>query len=79
MSSLYRNLNGTRISIKVVDSDTNELLFEVGDRNFMNINEFFTEYYVTELMRQKYGDDYAKYYPNLTTFVVANYTVNPPK
>lgn len=76
MGNLYRNLNGTRITIKVVDTDTNELLFEVADRNFMNINEFFSEYYVTELMRQKFGDDYDEHYPNITTFVVANYSVD---
>lgn len=75
MAALYRNLNGTRIILKVVDTDTNELLFEVPDRNFMNLNEFFTEYYITELMRQKYGDDYEEYYPNITAFVVANYSV----
>ena len=75
MGRLYRNNDGTRIIIKVIDADTNEPLFEVRDRNFMNINEFFTEYFLTELMRQKYGDDYDEYYPNITTYVVGNYSI----
>jgi exonuclease I len=76
MSRLYRNIEGTRIIIKFVDTDTNELLFEVRDRNWMNIGDFFTETYITELMRQKYGDDYEEYYPNITVFVVGNYSVD---
>ena len=75
MGRLYRNNDGTRIIIKVIDADTNEPLFEVRDRNFMNINEFFTEHFLTELMRQKYGDDYDEYYPNITTYVVGSYSI----
>ena len=76
MAGLYRNTDGTRIVIKVIDADTNELLFEIRDRNWMNVAEFFTEHYISELMRQKYGDDYDEYYPNITTFVVGNYSIS---
>ena len=40
----------SRISIKFINADTEETLFEVPDRNWMNIGEFFTDHTVTQLM-----------------------------
>ena len=42
-----------RLTIKYVDTDTDEILFEVGDRNWSNVGEFFTDHYVNTIMTQE--------------------------
>jgi len=37
----------SRIPVKFIDNDTEELLFEIKDRNHMNIGELFTDYVVS--------------------------------
>jgi hypothetical protein len=43
-----------RLVVKFIDSETEEVLFEIRDRNWMNIGELFTTHYVTTLMEQEY-------------------------
>ena len=39
-----------RISIKFIDADTEEQLFEIKDRSWMNIGELFTDGIATSLI-----------------------------
>lgn len=38
-----------RLTVKFVDSNTNELLFEVNNRNIMDIGEMFSDTYVNQI------------------------------
>lgn len=40
----------SRITIKFIDADTEEQLFEIPDRNWMNMGEIFTDNYANELL-----------------------------
>lgn len=42
-----------RITVKFIDADTEKTLFEVPDRNWMNVGEFFTNTYTNSLMMQE--------------------------
>ena len=42
-----------RITVKFIDSDTDQILFEIKDRSWMNIGELFTDQIVTTLMEQE--------------------------
>ncbi len=41
-----------RLAVKFFDGDTKEQLFEINDRNWMNVGELFADHYVTELVKQ---------------------------
>ena len=41
-----------RLSVKFFDGDTNKQLFEIKDRNWMNVGELFADHYVSELIKQ---------------------------
>jgi len=41
-----------RLSVKFYDGDTREELFEIKDRNWMNVGEMFADHYVTEMINQ---------------------------
>jgi hypothetical protein len=41
-----------RIFVKFIDGETNNVLFEIHDRNWMNVGELFTDQYVDELIKQ---------------------------
>jgi len=43
----------SRITAKFIDNDTEELLFEVNDRNHTNIGELFTDYVVSSLAERE--------------------------
>jgi hypothetical protein len=43
----------SRITVKFIDNDTEELLFEVNDRNHTNIGELFTDYVVSSLAERE--------------------------
>jgi len=40
----------SRITIKFIDADTEEQLFEIPDRNWMNMGEIFTDNYANDLL-----------------------------
>lgn len=42
----------SRLSVKFFDGDTNELLFEISNRNWMDIGEMFAAHNVSELIDQ---------------------------
>lgn len=41
-----------RLTVKFFDGDTNEQLFEIKDRSWMNVGEMFADHYVTQLVEQ---------------------------
>lgn len=51
----YVNTSGHRINIKFIDGDTDELLFEVKDKTWMEVGQFMTNGYVTEVVRNYLG------------------------
>lgn len=46
-----------RLNVKFIQASTGKTLFEIKDRDWMNVGELFTDHYVTELMRQTYDDE----------------------
>jgi hypothetical protein len=44
--------NTPRLSVKFFDGDTNEQLFEIKNRNWMDVGELFADHYVSELIIQ---------------------------
>ena len=51
MEKKYKKLT-PRLSVKFIDSKTNELLFEIDDKTWMSIGEMFADGYVDELIKQ---------------------------
>jgi hypothetical protein len=45
-----------RITVKFIDSDTEELLFEIKDRSWMNIGELFSDGVASSLILQEFKD-----------------------
>jgi len=43
-----------RLTVKFVDSDTNEILFEVKDRTWMNVSELLTDGAITNIMKNEW-------------------------
>jgi hypothetical protein len=43
----------SRITVKFIDGDTEELLFEIKDRNHTNLGELFTDYVVSSLAERE--------------------------
>jgi hypothetical protein len=48
--------NTPRLSVKFFNGDTNEQLFEIKNRSWMDVGELFADHHVTELLRQTYPD-----------------------
>lgn len=65
----YINTSGHRINLKFIDGDTNELLFEVKDKSWMEVGQFMTNQYVTDVLRNSLGMDEAP--DNLVVMTVA--------
>lgn len=65
----YVNQGGHRLSLKFIDGDTNELLFEIKDKSWMEIGQFMTNGYVTEIVRNSLGLEDAP--ENLVVMTVA--------
>lgn len=43
-----------RLTVKFVDSDTDEILFEVKDRTWMNIGEIMSDGAITSIMKNEW-------------------------
>ena len=41
-----------RLTVKFFDGNTNKQLFEIKDRNWMNVGEMYADHYVSELIKQ---------------------------
>jgi hypothetical protein len=64
--------NTARLTVKYIDSDTEETIFKVEDRNWMNVGELLSDHYVTEVLRQNVKGDIPV---NLLVIVVGEYTL----
>ena len=45
--------NSTRINVQYLDSETDEILFEIKDRNWMNVGELLTDTYSSGLIERE--------------------------
>ena len=43
----------SRITVKYINADTEEQLFEVSDRNWMNVGELMTSHYSNDLLQRE--------------------------
>ncbi len=48
------NKETPRISVKIYDSNTEELLFTITNRTWMDIGQVFTSHNITELMKNEF-------------------------
>ena len=59
-----------RLIIKFINNDTDEILFEIKDRTWMNVGELLNNIAVDNIMKHEFKDNYPK---NLMVLVVAEY------
>ena len=61
-----------RLTVQYVDADTEEIVFEVNDKNWMNVGELLSDHYVNEVISQ----NVSKVPENLMVLVVGEYTLH---
>lgn len=61
-----------RLTVKYINGDTDETIFEVNDRNWMNVGELLSDHYVTEVLTA----NKIKKPQNLMVLVVGEYTLH---
>jgi len=64
-----------RINVKYVQASTGKVLFEIKDRDWMNVGELFTDHYVTQLMQQTYENDDLKKIGKIIVVAAGDYLV----
>ena len=52
---IYRKAT-SRLTVKFVNSDTEEVLFEVNDRSWMNVGDILTDGAITSIMANEWRD-----------------------
>lgn len=62
-----------RITVKFVDANTEELLFEIKDRNHLNVGELFSDYVVDNIMKNHFKDNPMP--ENIMILAVADYSL----
>ena len=53
MSKVRYTKENPRILVKFIDNNTDETLFEIKDRNWMNLGELFTDHVANSLIEQE--------------------------
>lgn len=61
-----------RLTVQFVDGDTENILFEVKDRTWMNVGELLTDGAINSIMAHEYKGDYPE---NLMVLVVGEFTL----
>lgn len=67
--------DSSRLTVQYVDADTDDILFEVPNRNWMNVGELLTDHYVDEMVKtnaKRKGFDPPE---NLLVIVAAEFTL----
>ena len=65
--------NSPRITVKFINADNEEELFEIKDRHHMNIGEIFTDGVATSLIEQEFKNK--KYVPkDILVMAIATFT-----
>ena len=62
-----------RLVVKFIDSNTDETLFEIKDRTWMNIGEVLTDSAISSIMTTEYKHEPPE---NLMVLVVGEYDLN---
>lgn len=65
-----------RITVKFINADTEEVLFEIKDRSWMNLGEIYPDYTITQLMEQQLAAKNIKKAPkNILVLAVGEYSL----
>ena len=57
MELSYTKGQPPRLTLQIYDVETEEVILTIDDLNWMNVGQMFTDYYVDQLMKQKFGAD----------------------
>ena len=68
----YRKKN-PRIAVKYIDSDTDNVLFEINDRNHTNIGELLSDYFADTVVKDELSKLKIPLPKNLMILCVAEY------
>lgn len=68
----YKKLT-PRLSVQYVDSTTEEILFEINDRTWMNVGELLTNEFVDRIVKAECGNNINKLPEKLMVLVVGEY------
>jgi hypothetical protein len=63
--------NTPRLTVKFINADTEDVLFEVHDRSWMNVGELLSDFYVDNLMKTELKNK--KLPKNLLVLVVSEF------
>jgi len=58
-----------RLTVKYINADTEETIFELNDRTWMNVGELLSDHYVNEIVKQNINNPPE----NLMVLVVGEY------
>jgi adenylate kinase family enzyme len=59
-----------RLTVKYINADTEETVFEINDRTWMNVGELLSDHYVNEIVKQHINNPPK----NLMVLVVGEYS-----
>lgn len=62
-----------RLTVQYINADNDDIIFEVKNRNWMNVGELLADHYVTEVLSQNVKEELPE---NLMVLVVGEYTFN---
>lgn len=65
-----------RLKVQYINAVNDDIVFEVNNRNWTNVGELLSDYYVTEVLKQNIKENLPE---NLMILVVAEYTLNEKK
>jgi hypothetical protein len=65
--------NSPRLTVKFINADTEDVLFEVRDRSWMNVGELLSDFYVDNLMKTELKGK--KLPKNLLVLVVSEFNL----
>lgn len=63
----------SRLTVQFINSKTDEVIFEIKNRNWTNIGELFTDHLATEIINQNIKGEKPK---NLLILAFGEYTLN---
>ena len=46
-----------RLNVKIFDGDTEDLLFEIKDRDHMDVSDFFTDHILDQIIKRELDED----------------------
>jgi hypothetical protein len=64
-----------RISVKFINAETEQELFEIKDRSWMNVGEIFTDHIATSLVEQEFKNRKTKPPKKLLVLAVGEFTL----